>query len=283
MNRNDDYIPFSQRNGLTPIPPQLKIGEVSSEMRLLIAYAITQEIYRETYYETSHSHFRTFRGDWGGLAFDLHVRFFKRRPSSFNGDVNSIKGDLEQFSLNYSFEKVFNLIEFFYRHSACSTQFKSDLANAFVEAKAAYRIIDGQIVAIGTEEQATAFVAALENSSAAGAAGARQHLIAAGVALRNGLWADSIRESIHAVESIAKTIEPSATTLGPALKALEKRGYIHPSLKAGFEKLYGYTNDESGIRHAILEAEVKVDETDALFMLGACASFVSYLIARSRG
>lgn len=280
MNNNDDYIPFSQRTGLSPIPPQLKIGEVSGDFRRLIDHALDNEILRN---RVVGSRYYRINNTWLDVARDFNVRVLRIRSSETSDESSKFKNITELITFESKIGPLFDMIEFFYRHAKCSRQLKLDLANAFVEAKAAYRIVDGQIVAIGTEEQATAFVAALENSSAAGAAGARQHLIAAGVALRNGLWADSIRESIHAVESVAKTIEPSATTLGPALKALEKRGYIHPSLKAGFEKLYGYTNDESGIRHAILEAEVKVDETDALFMLGACASFVSYLIARSRG
>jgi hypothetical protein len=54
-------------------------------------------------------------------------------------------------------------------------------------------------------------------------------------------------------------------------------------MKGAFQKLYGYTSDENGIRHAsVFDPKAKVDETDALFMLGACASFVSYLLARHR-
>jgi hypothetical protein len=50
----------------------------------------------------------------------------------------------------------------------------------------------------------------------------------------------------------------------------------------GFDALYAYTSDESGIRHALLEASANVDETDALFMLGSSASFVSYLVGKAR-
>jgi hypothetical protein len=53
------------------------------------------------------------------------------------------------------------------------------------------------------------------------------------------------------------------------------------SLKAAFGSLYGYSSDEEGVRHALVFSnETQVDEADALFMLGACASFVSYLLAR---
>ncbi len=54
-------------------------------------------------------------------------------------------------------------------------------------------------------------------------------------------------------------------------------------MKAGFDSLYGYTSDSQGVRHALLDKGAPdVDETDALFMLGACAAFVSYLINRAR-
>jgi hypothetical protein len=54
-------------------------------------------------------------------------------------------------------------------------------------------------------------------------------------------------------------------------------------MKEGFVKLYGFTSDQNGIRHPLLEkGEANVDETDALFMIGACAAFVSYLINKSR-
>jgi hypothetical protein len=58
---------------------------------------------------------------------------------------------------------------------------------------------------------------------------------------------------------------------------------MHPAMKKGFTSLYAYTSDEKGIRHALLDDRAaKVDEADALFMLGACAAFVSYLINKAR-
>ena len=92
-------------------------------------------------------------------------------------------------------------------------------------------------------------------------------------------WAGSVRESIHAVESVARKLDPKASKdLGPALASLEKRQKLHPALKKAFSSLYGYTSDEEGVRHALLDqdaANVGIDE--AVFMLGACASFASYL------
>ena len=105
------------------------------------------------------------------------------------------------------------------------------------------------------------------------------HLRRASECINAGDWAGSVRESIHSVESVARQLDSGAAkTLEPALKSLEKRGALHTALKDAFSKLYGYTSDEQGIRHALLdqpEANVGIDE--AVFMLGACASFASYL------
>jgi hypothetical protein len=57
---------------------------------------------------------------------------------------------------------------------------------------------------------------------------------------------------------------------------------MHPAFKKALLSLYGYTSDEAGIRHALLEDEARVDMHDALFMLGACASFATFLIGKAR-
>ncbi|WP_189488513.1 hypothetical protein [Asticcacaulis endophyticus] len=113
--------------------------------------------------------------------------------------------------------------------------------------------------------------------------GSLKHLVNATEQYNSQKWNDSIRESVHAVESVCKRItdNPKAT-LQDALKALEsKEIYIHPALKTGLEKIYAYTSDEKGIRHALLDENHKCDQADAQFMLGACASFISYLCQKA--
>jgi hypothetical protein len=66
-------------------------------------------------------------------------------------------------------------------------------------------------------------------------------------------YGDSIKNSISALETLCrKTIGENKTTLGQALKRLKNaRIQLHPSLERAFEQLYGYTSDESGVRHAL--------------------------------
>ena len=73
-------------------------------------------------------------------------------------------------------------------------------------------------------------------------------------------------------------IPEAAQTLGPALKSIERGGALHQALKKAFDTLYGYTSNEQGIRHALLDqTDAKVGQDEAMFMFGACASFASYL------
>ena len=87
----------------------------------------------------------------------------------------------------------------------------------------------------------------------------------------------------HAVEAAALRLAPETNTLGGALTELERNRGLNGGLKRAFGQLYGYTSDAEGIRHAmVFENKANVDEADALFMFGACASFVAYLLSRQQ-
>ena len=64
------------------------------------------------------------------------------------------------------------------------------------------------------------------------------------------------------------------------IKELDKRGVIvHPALKAAFQKLYGYTSDASGIRHAGQLDGENATFDEANFMIVACSAFINYLVS----
>jgi hypothetical protein len=92
---------------------------------------------------------------------------------------------------------------------------------------------------------------------------------------------NSIKESISAVESAAKHISGvPAGGLDAALEALSRQITIHPALKQGFLKLYGYTSDADGIRHCLSEEQSNAGFDEAKYMLVACSAFTNYLISK---
>ena len=92
-------------------------------------------------------------------------------------------------------------------------------------------------------------------------------------------YPNSIKESILAVEAACRVVsgKPKAT-LGDALKAVGDES-AHPALRGAFEKLYGWTSDAAGIRHA-MSGDTSVDFADAQFMVIACSAFTNYLATK---
>jgi hypothetical protein len=87
---------------------------------------------------------------------------------------------------------------------------------------------------------------------------------------KNPDYRNSIKESISAVESMAKIITSNdKATLVDALRTLERGGKLHTALKDGFIKLYAYTSDEDGIRHAMMQESESIG--------GRCPVFSSLL------
>jgi len=82
-----------------------------------------------------------------------------------------------------------------------------------------------------------------------------------------------------AVECICSIIIGKSATLGDALKKLEDNGLkIHGAMKEAFGKLYGYTSDGTGIRHAGQLGGPHATFEEAKFMLVSCCAFVNYLL-----
>ena len=96
----------------------------------------------------------------------------------------------------------------------------------------------------------------------------------------NPNYRNVIKESISAVEAVAKVLVGDKNAkLGNALSKLESKISIHSALKEGFKKIYGYTSDADGIRHALM-VEENLSAEDARYMLVSCSAFVNYLIVK---
>jgi hypothetical protein len=92
-------------------------------------------------------------------------------------------------------------------------------------------------------------------------------------------YRNSIKESISAVEAIAnRAAGTTGKTLGQAIDAMSLD--LHGALAEAFKKLYGYTSDASGIRHALMD-EPNLELEDAMFMLVTCSAFVNFVVAKA--
>lgn len=196
----------------------------------------------------------------------------------------SIYEDIHKVIANAAYNEVLDIIGYCCEWISHSFDLGDDIYNIFneifEEEYVGYRFLNSQIVPITDEQELGAVEAACKNPIE----GCRKQLQKAVAFLSDREHPDyknCIKESICAVESICQVIVgDEKATLGDALKQLEKRGLsIHPCLKTAFSKLYGYTTDQGGIRHAEGLFESNVTFEEAKFMLVSCSAFINYLIA----
>lgn len=147
----------------------------------------------------------------------------------------------------------------------------------FEEEYVGYRIINSKIAPITDDNETKAIQEALTSPYDE----VNQHLEKSLGFLSdraNPDYANSIKESISAVERMCSLIIGKPATLSSALEKLEKAGLqMHPAMKSAFEKLYAYTSDGSGIRHAGQLGGASSSFEEARFMLVSCCAFINYL------
>ena len=285
------YTPysFSQAQGYEEIPGPLKLGELPRDARTRIWNAFLTSIRRHV--KRSGSMYR--RGPlilverWYSVLRAMHVQFCNRPLDEWTAEFETNRRMLREYIEEQPFNKVFDLIQFVLRHPRCPPGFILQMQRVFEACRLAYAIDTASpptILPAVTPEEGRTVVNSLQTLRHAGLASSAAHLRAASERINAGDWAGSVRESIHAVESVARQLDPQAAgTLRKALDSLKKRGTLtlHPALEEALSKLYGYTSDEQGVRHALLDrTDAQVGRDEAVFMLGACAAFASYLWRR---
>lgn len=175
--------------------------------------------------------------------------------------------------------EVYDFIEFIAKISNTHTKNKFiEQCNSILEKEmSAYRFVNGFITPITNKIEIQSIENAVNNNDPVST-----HLNRALELLSDKHSPDyrnSIKESISAVESMVTITTGKKGTLRELLKKLETEINLHPALKDAFTKLYGYTSDKNGIRHALTATDDN-DFNDAKFMLVTCSAFVNFVIAK---
>ena len=278
-------LTFSQAQGYEDLPRPLQLEELPSEARTHIwnvFYLYITSTGVPSYSSYVDESIELLGDDWEAILYEKHLWIDNRPLENWNSVLYNHIVTIRESVQTLAHNEVFDLIQFVLRHPKCPSGILGCIKEVFERDRLAYTIDEGPpttIIPAVTREEGNTIVAAMTTLRDAGLGGSVEHLRNASECINRQDWAGSVRESIHAVESVARQLDHKASNeLGPALASLEQRGSLHPALKKAFSSLYGYTSNEQGIRHALLDqdnANVGMDE--AVFMLGACASFCSYL------
>jgi len=273
---------FSQRKGINPLQKDLQIEDVDKELRNQL-WSMLCIFFWDKWHSPSYSSDKVeqlYYNIWlNYLKKPIDEKpFFKFRETNYSGSGFSI---IKKYFFSCSWYEVYDFLEFVVKNASTDNviNFMKILNTLLEKENSAYRFIGLEAVAITDVHE----IESIETAITSGPEGVRIHLQSALRYLsdrKNLDFRNSIKESISSVESLCNLIaKNSRASLGDALKKIKDKVNIHPALERGFSSIYGYTSDESGIRHALME-EPNITFTDAKFILSACAAFVNYLLGK---
>jgi len=267
---SEPFKPFSERYGYTQTDlPQREVMDDALRTGLWNAFYTnfpdTDDEWNKRYYSNP-------------IHLDIFSRFLKNPIDEYVDDSGEYERYIKSFFLNQEWNEVLDLVDFV-MHADYKQAFVDGCNMALAQENSAYRIVDKYVMEITSEQEVAEIEAALKIPFDS----ARGHLEKALARLsdrENPDYENSIKESISAVESVAKEVTgDSKTTLGQLVDSID----LHPAFRGGLKKLYGFTSDAGGIRHADDSSKpgkyLKPDQTTARFMLVTCSAFVNYIIA----
>ena len=294
-HRDPKTLTFSQAHGYEEMPQLLKLEGLSKVARTKIwdvffaslnsdgAHCLLDG--EEWEFDGLDIHDRMYYGlqNWDQILRDKHLQLDNLPLDEWSEPLlfSDAQDKLRQLVMTSPFHKVFDLVQFVLRHPSCPTGLVDDLRKAFKKGMLAYIIDDNgppTIFPACTTEEGRSLTESLNTLQQGGLSAAEDFLRGASTAIHRGDWAGSIKNSVDAAESVARTLVPRAQTFGAALNKLKKSPALwHPQLVRAMENVWTYTN-QAGIRHGSPERkDENVGQEEALFMLGTCASIASYL------
>jgi hypothetical protein len=276
---------FSQRKGLKPLEKTIQRDSLDEETRNRV-WSVLKVFVWDKWSQNLDYDYDAQRVQ--KLLDLLWFRFFKKpsdtQPPMHPGEYYRGHGYYDFLRENFfknEWNDVFDLIEFILANweSRETDALCSMINSVLTEENSAYRLVSSQFVEITNDSE----IEEVDAAAQTGLDGVSAHITAAVMFLsdrKNPNYRNSVKESISAVESLFKVLTKNqSATLSDGLKEMKKTNEIHPSLLLGFEKIYAYTSDQGGIRHAIFDTD-KTSHSDAKFMLVSCSAFINYVIGK---
>lgn len=279
---------FSQRIGLKPIRTIIQRESADDKLRNSLWNGLTF-----FYFDRFPTWISESETSISFLIKRIWIRHYGNRIDELGNSTSEILFKLKQDFLKLQWNEMFDILEFIpdnYQEEDYKGGYDNKVNKEFIvftnnileEHLSAYRFIDKLITEISSEEEVASIEESLQDTSKYQPV--QTHLRRALELFSDRInpdYRNSIKESISAIESFSCIVtQNSKATLGQALKEVEKNHELHPALTKSFLSLYGYTSDENGIRHSLLN-ESKLKQEDAKFMLVACSAFVNYLLVKT--
>lgn len=273
---------FSERYGYKKVDEALLRENMPEHLRTRIWNVFYRDVFIIKRW-TGASPGQKFLDSVFGFVMTLWDRFFKQNIKyieEYKYCPSIVVDTIKDLFFQLSWYEVYDFIDFFSqfpRKEPFKKQVLQDINQILQEERAPYRVINGIVTPLTSEEEIKEIEKALSVSDKFQPV--RDHLEKALRLMSDRQNPDdpnSIKESISALESLVQILRGKRGTLGKLIDELD----IHPALKQGLKNLYGWTSDEGGIRHGKFTEPFQPSSAEARYMLIATSAFVNYLIEK---
>lgn len=274
---------FSERFGFKDIKDTVQINSMNDDLRISL-WNLFHEFYL-TFDQQQNSEREYYSIHPDDITKSIWLNLWKKEIDNKEPfGYLSFKRQYKDIFFELEWYEVYDLMEYIVRidKNARGSYFKNYINLILEREFSAYRMVDNLLVRNIEEHEITSVENIMKLSKYSGVKIHIQKALEHISDKNNPDFRNSIKESISSVESICTIIcGKEKATLGEALKIIDKDKKIelHASLIEGYKKIYGYTSNGDGIRHALLE-EDSLEYEDALYMLVSCSAFVNYLISK---
>ena len=266
---------FSQRIGITPVETALQTHGINDALHNSLWNVMDVFIWsRDRFLYKQYG-----SADIEEFSRSLWFHYFKKPMDSRPDRAHRILKAIREYYFGCTWYEVYDFIEYVLLAEK-NYRLNGAINNILERELSGYRFVESAFIPVTDELEVEAVQKALTEGPFSGVHAHLKQAVQHLAHRENPDYRNSIKESISAVESMAREVtgNPKAS-LGDALAILEKSEHLHPALKKGFSAIYGYTSDEGGIRHAMLE-EPNLTVSDAKFFLISCSTFINYLKAK---
>jgi hypothetical protein len=267
---------FSEKYGFKPKRTILQTEDMDDELRI----SLWNVLYLDLWYIMKGKAYLNANDLIQKLVEDMWNNHLKNPIDSISPYWDNVLQEIRDYFFSCEFNEVYDFLQYiaeYFKDTEFQDEFTSDCNKIMERELSGYRFIGTTIAPVISTQEIVEVEEALDSTKSVAS-----HLQTALDLLSDRESPDyrnSIKESISAVEAICALIADNKdATLGDALSIIQRKSKIdlHKSLRNAFDKLYEYTSDAEGIRHAILD-EPNLHFEDAKFMLVSCSAFVNYL------
>jgi len=265
---------FSQRKGYTPVLDTIQFESMNDDLRNSLWSLI--DIY---IWHIDPSPLHAYNTDKINIYFKhLWLNFFKQPTDTIPVFTDETINKIRIYFFDARWHEIYSFMEFTLKHFDLDNLNKE--VNTLLKREfSAYRFIGSVFTEITDEQEITLLNETLTDNEFPGASNHLQRSLELLSNRQAPDYPNSIKESISSVESLVQAItNKSSGTLGTLIKSIDPGDKIHPAFKEAISKLYGYTSNKGGIRHANFnESNKDIDFADAKFILILCTSFIYYI------